>query len=177
MLQNEPFEHRGIDMTDWTKVSSAAEILSSVAILVTLMFLAFEIQQNSEATQAGTRQAMLESDQQFLEQIVENPDLHLLWYKRELSDEEKVRLSYFLISHFRMRENNWLQYQNGQLDRATWESYSQSILAVLSAPRTRTWWNNFGVDRLFDPRFISVVNQMVENGPIYDQSPHLLVFD
>ena len=177
MLQNEPFEHRGIDMTDWTKVSSTAEILSSVAILVTLMFLAFEIQQNSEATQAGTRQAMLESDQQFLEQIVENPDLHLLWYKRELSDEEKVRLSYFLISHFRMRENNWLQYQNGQLDRATWESYSQSILAVLSAPRTRTWWNNFGVDRLFDPRFISVVNQMVENGPIYDQSPHLLVFD
>lgn len=164
-------------MTDWTRVSSAAEILSSVAILVTLVYLTIEIHQNSEATKAGTRHAMLESDQQFLEQVVANPDLHLLWYKPDLNDEEKVRLSYFLISHFRMRENNWLQFRNGQLDQETWYSYRQSILAVLSSERTRKWWRDFGVERLFDPLFIAEINDFASDGPIYEESPHLAVFE
>ncbi len=51
---------------NWTKASAAAEILSSVAILATLVYLAIEIQQSAEATQANTRQAMFASDQQFL---------------------------------------------------------------------------------------------------------------
>ena len=63
---------------NWTKVSAAAEILSSVAILATLVYLAIEIQQSAEATQSYTRQAMLASDQQFLELLVDSPDLHLL---------------------------------------------------------------------------------------------------
>ncbi len=129
---------------NWTKASAAAEILSSVAILATLVYLAIEIQQSAEATQANTRQAILASDQQFLELLVDSPEIHLLWYKLELSDEERVRLSYFLISHFRMRENNWFQHQNGILDDATWRAYRGSILAVLSAPRTRAWWHKFG---------------------------------
>ena len=82
---------------NWTKVSAAAEILSSVAILATLVYLAIEIQQSAEANQANTRQAILASDQQFLELLVDSPEIHLLWYKLELSDEKRIRLSYFLI--------------------------------------------------------------------------------
>ena len=162
---------------NWTKVSAAAEILSSVAILATLVYLAIEIQQNAEATQANTRQAMLASDQQFLELQVESPELHLLWYKPELSDEERIRLSYFLISHFRMRENNWFQHQNGILDDATWRSYRGSIPAVLSAPRTRVWWHDFGVERLFDAEFIAVVDDLIADAPLFERSRHLAVFD
>jgi len=58
---------------NWSKASAAAEILSSVAILATLVYLAIEIQQSAEATQANTRQAMLASDQQFLELLVDSP--------------------------------------------------------------------------------------------------------
>jgi len=162
---------------NWTKASVAAEILSSVAILATLVYLAIEIQQSAEATQANTRQAILASDQQFLELLVDSPEIHLLWYKLELSDEERVRLSYFLISHFRMRVNNWFQHQSGILDDAIWRAYRGSILAVLSAPRTRAWWHKFGVERLFDPKFIAVVDEMISEAPLYETSPHLAVFD
>ena len=47
---------------NWTKASAIAETLSSVAILITLVYLVVEIQQNAEATQAETRQAILDSD-------------------------------------------------------------------------------------------------------------------
>jgi len=62
---------------------------------------------------------MLASDRQFLQQIVDSPELVILWYKSELSDEEKIRLSFFLITHFRMRESNWLQYESGTLGYRT----------------------------------------------------------
>jgi hypothetical protein len=162
---------------NWTKASAAAEILSSIAILVTLVYLAIEIQQSAEATQANTRQAILASDQQFLELLIESPDLNLLWYKTELSDEERIRLSYFLVTTVRMRESNWFQYQNGILDDATWLAYRGSLIVMLSAPQTRVWWQNFGLERIFDPEFISLVNELLANQPVFERSRHITAFD
>ena len=71
---------------NWTKTSAISEIFSSVTILATLIYLAVEIQQNAAATLGDTRQAMLASDQQFLELLIDDPGLHLLWYEPELSD-------------------------------------------------------------------------------------------
>ena len=162
---------------NWTKASAMAEILSSVAILLTLVYLAIEIQQNTDATQAEIRQAMLESDQQHLQLFIDDPELNLLWYKPELDDEERVRLSYFLITHLRMRENNWLQHETGMLDTATWEAYRGSLVAILASPQTRAWWENFGVERLFDARFLSLVNELIADQPMFQKSPHVSAFD
>ena len=162
---------------NWTKASAVAEILSSVAILITLIYLVVEIQQNAEATQADTRQAILDSDQQYLELLIESPELHLLQFKPDLSDEERIRLSYLLTTFVRMRESNWLQYENGTLDDMTWQAYRLSLVAQISYPRTRIWWQNFGVERIYDSEFISLVNELLANQPLYDRSPHITAFD
>jgi hypothetical protein len=163
---------------NWTKASAVGEILSSIAILITLVYLGIEIQQSAEATRADTRQSMLASDQQFLQTIIDSPELHLLWYKPQLNDEEKVRLSYFLTTHFRMRESNWLQYRSGILDEDTWESYRQSIFAISSSPRTRRWWTEFAVSReLFNADFQVLVTEMLKDAPIFTTSPHITAFD
>ncbi len=162
---------------NWTKASAVAEILSSVAILITLVYLVVEIQQNSEATQAETRQAILASDQQFLELLIDSPELNLITYKPDLSDEERIRLSYTLVTFVRMRENNWLQYENGTLDDVTWQAYQGSLLAVFSAPQSRAWWQYFGVERVFNSEFISLVDELLANQPVFDRSPHIAAFD
>lgn len=162
---------------DWNKASSIAEVLSSIAILVTLVYLAVEIQQGAEATRAQTRQAILDSDQQLLNMLVTNPELSLIWYKTELSDAEKTRLSYLLVTVVRMRESNWFQFKNGTLDDASWNTYSSTLVAVLSSPQTRHWWHNFGVERLFNAEFVSVVDQKLDGTPIFEESPHIVAFD
>ena len=159
---------------NWTKASSIAEILSSVAILITLVYLVVEIQQNAEATQAETRQAVLDSDQQYLEFYVDSPELMVFQYQSDLSDEQRIRLSFSLVTFIRMRENNWLQYENGTLDDVTWQTYRLSIISQLSAPQSRAWWRNFGVERVFDPQFISLVNELLANEPLFDRAPHIV---
>ncbi len=162
---------------NWTKTSAVAEILSSVAILITLVYLVVEIQQNSRATQADTRQEILASDQQFLENYIDSPELMALQYQAELSDEERIRLSYLLVTFIRMRENNWLQYENGTLDDATWRAHQGSIVATFGSPQARAWWQNFGVERVFDPEFLSVVDELLANETLFDRSPHITAFD
>ena len=34
-----------------------------------------------------------------------------------------------------------------------------------------------GVGRIFDPKFIAVVDEMISEAPLYETSPHLAVFD
>lgn len=82
---------------------------------------------------------MLASDQQLLEMLTNDPQLSLSWYKEELDDAEKIRLGYFLVTHLRMRENNWLQYKNGILDDETWQTYRSSLGVIFSARQPRTW--------------------------------------
>ena len=162
---------------NWTKASSVAEILSSVAILITLVYLVVEIQQNAEATQADTRQAMLASDQQYLELYIDSPELSVLQFKADLSDEERIRLSYLLITFVRMRESNWLQYENGTLDDVTWQTYRLTLIGQLSTPQTRAWWQNFPVERIYGSEFISLVNELLVDVPLIDPSAHITAFD
>ena len=162
---------------NWTKTSAIAETLSSVAILITLVYLVVEIQQNAEATQAETRQAILDSDQQFLELFVDSPELMVLQYQSDLSDEERIRLSNVLLTLVRMRESNWLQYENGALDSVTWQAYLGSLIGPLSGAQSRAWWENFGVERIFNSEFISLVDELLANVPVVDRSPHIAAFD
>jgi hypothetical protein len=163
---------------NWTMLSAIGDILSSAAVLVTLIYLAMQTRQSANATQSNTRQAILAADQQLLQLIVDNPDLYLVRFKPKLTDEEKVRLGAYLVTFVRMRENNWLQYQNGVLDEATWGSYRKSIVPFLGAPKTRTWWQNYARETsAFDPAFIALVDELLANAPAQEQPPWLSAVD
>ena len=45
---------------NWTKWASIAEIISSVAILVTLLYLAIQTEQNTDAINSQSRQSLAE---------------------------------------------------------------------------------------------------------------------
>lgn len=150
-----------------TKVSAVAEIVSSVAIVVTLVYLAIQTQQSALAVQASVRQGMLDSDRALLFLQVENPDIAIARdTNSDLTDEDAVRLASYLIATVRVRENQWLQYQNGVIDERTWLTYSSPILAVFSTERTRSWWRNRSSSGEFDQGFVDMVDQLLLDNPL-----------
>jgi hypothetical protein len=143
---------------NWTKLSAIAEILSSVAIVVTLIYLSIHTQQNTEALQASSRDSVLEADLQHLYRIVEDPTLWSLYSKEDLSEDERIRLFHFLAAFVRIRERDWLQYQSGALDEAAWQTFQEPLLSTLSNINTRSWWDNTSIRLAFDPGFVANVN-------------------
>ena len=60
-----------------SRLADLSEILSSIAIVVTLIYLTVEIRQNTEAVRTQTAQTVLQAGQSELMAIVEYPDVAL----------------------------------------------------------------------------------------------------
>ena len=151
---------------NWSKWSAVAEIISSIAILVTLIYLSIQTQQNTAAIQANTRQTMITTDLEALKAGMDYPSaLVHMRTSENISDEEKNRIVTWLIMLVRTREYQWFQYKNGLLDKQAWEAYLSGISENLSFPRTRKWWNHVA-NNYFDHEFVDEVNRYLANKPV-----------
>ena len=151
---------------DWSKWSAIAEIVSSIAILVTLAYLAVQTAQNTAAIQGSTRQAMLAEDRELITLEIQYPEIQELEQRSPstMSDTERTRLTSWLRIFGRNRENQYLQYKNGVIDEATWLSYANATADVLSLEGTRPWWEKDSYE--FDPDFAAYVNELLANRPV-----------
>ena len=151
---------------NWTEWSAIAEVISSVAILITLIYLSIQTKQNTEATLASTRQTMITTDIEVLHAGMENPSFFIkMQTNQELTPEEDRRLLTWLIMLVRIREYQWLQYKNGLLDKQSWEAYLSGLRGNLSYRLSRTWWNNVA-NNLFDHDFVDEVNKLLAGVPV-----------
>lgn len=161
---------------NWEALSAIGEIVGSGAVLVTLIYLAMQMRQNTASVQASSRQAILDADQQFLFRGMDDPELILLRFKPKLTDEEKIRVVIYVMTFFRMRESNWRQHQNGVLDDATWASYRGSLRAFASR-RVRAWLDNDAIAQMLDPEFLSMVKEFLAECPDLDRPVWLECLD
>ena len=148
------------------KLSALVELVSAVAIVVTLGYLAIQTQQNTVATQASVREAILESETELIRLVVDYP---IVITGRsgdaDLTDEDLVRLHANLLMLIRTRESQWLQYQNGVIDEISWRTYQTALPAVLSTDFMRSWWRNHTARGEFDEAFVAVVDKLLDANP------------
>ena len=148
------------------KLSAAAELVSSVAIVVTLGYLAVQTRQNTAAIQATVRQAMLADDLEIIRQQLDYPGTTTARFGGPvLTDEELIRLNSTLLALVRVRENQWLQHQNGVIDEQTWLTYRTALTAVFSTEFTRSWFRNRAERGEFDQEFVEMVNELFASNP------------
>ena len=143
---------------NWTKISAISEIVSSLAILATLIYLSVQVQQNTVALNAETRYSLYELQIGLLDHLVEKPQIQTLWTKEApLTDEEKVVLGNWLFEFFGQREFMWLQSQDQNLDEATIETMITDVTQLLFYPRISQWWD-LTSEFYFDPGFVELVS-------------------
>ena len=159
-----------------SRLSAVGEIVSSLAILATLIYLAIETTQNTRATEASSRQATLARDVEALYLNVNNPKLLLNMVNKNMTDEEKAQLSSFLFAYVRLREANYLDWKSGALDDTTWESYVNAITGPFNYEQPRNWWEHFR-DSGFDPSFVELVDSILAKTPVLTQLGDLNAFD
>jgi len=159
-----------------SRLSAIAEIVSSVAILVTLVYLAIQTTQNTRALDATSRQATLARDVEALYLTVANPRLLFNLVNKNMTDEEKAQLSSFLFAFTRLREANYLDWKSGALDDATWESYLSAITGPFTYEQPRKWWAHYRSSG-FDPGFVELVDASLANTPVLTQLDDLNAFD
>ena len=152
------------NLQDW---SALAEILSSVAVLVTLVFFVVEIQQTNDAVRANTYQGMAAMTVDFNAQFFENPEVSEFIAKTasenyKLSASEAIRLRAMISASYRMMNNVWFQYEVGTISEQQLESLLYpAVLNFQRRGRMRLEWEK-GDDRLLlDPALVEYLNSQI----------------
>lgn len=153
---------------NWDAISAISESIASVAVIISLVYLAQQIRQSNKLSQSQTRTDLRHLSNVEVSQLVEHPDIWLLMWKDKLAPEEQSRLHSFLIGAIRFREFIWRQFKMGLLDRATFEGYIRVVPQMLSFQRTRKWWDDYGQTGTFDPEFVDYVEDLLAKTPKAD---------
>lgn len=159
--------NKRVSMEDrfWIRTSAIAEIVSSVAVLATLIYLAIQIRQNTEAIHSQSRQALLTSAQSELFLRVQYPEMDMALTKSEIpSEKEQLMINSWLVGMLRARQFSWLQYNAGIIDRAQWDTEIVVISNILSTPRARDWWKKVGRVS-FAEDFVAFVDDLLMDRP------------
>ena len=92
---------------NWEAISAVSSMVSSVAVVVSLVYLAQQIRQSNKLSQSQTRVDLRHMANEEVSRLVEYPEIWLLTWKETLTMEEKSRLYGFLVGALRFREFIW----------------------------------------------------------------------
>jgi hypothetical protein len=142
-------------------LGSVGELIAAVATVITLLYLAVQIRQNTRAVRGSAIQGMTETSQFELHWAHE---LAAVWTKSierpaELTSAEAWSLNAWLRAALVARQNEFFQYRMGLLDAEIWAASQGIIRIILSSPWTRNWWDVSGRGGL-SPAFVSHIESL-----------------
>ena len=121
------------------KLNQWLMLVANIGVIAGIVFLGLEIQQNSEALLAGSRQDLLEADITVLENLMLYPELYEPSMHESLEGLDKSRLNSYYIMIMRIREYAWNQYNNGVLDQQTLDAYLAPLEFIFNSETGRAW--------------------------------------
>lgn len=142
----------------WEQVATIASIASSIAILVTLVYLAIQAKQTNNALFAASRQGTMAAEVEILAASYSSQDINFLIHKdqTQLTPSENFTVGCWCAAFIRVREFAWFQYKAGILDELTWRSYIGPVGRILGYANLHPWWVQFSEE--VDPEFRAYID-------------------
>lgn len=126
------------------------ENLASITIIATLIFVGFQVRQNTSALRLNATTAALESWVGLASSVASDPELaeaternsgQIDADKSIWTDAEQSQLYYFDLANLKTMEVAFINWRNGLLDDRLWEGYRHGIANNFSSDRIRNSWD------------------------------------
>ena len=132
---------------NWDAIGALSELIGAIAVVVTLIYLAIQIQQNTRAIRLDTGHDISEEFRSMFALIAEHKELAELVHKAahdaaSISGAEKVQY-YGLNSNFmRALENAYIQWTENALDHRHWTGMKRMLIDYTRLTGFREFWPN-----------------------------------
>ena len=129
---------------NWEAIGAVGEILGAIAVLVTLIYLAAQIRQNSQFVKAATWHSTMRARNEFNFAIATTPELSALLIRARdksitLDADERERFNSLMWGFFNLFEDSIVQHNNGLLTPETWESTRWAMAEMLESSGVQDW--------------------------------------
>jgi hypothetical protein len=127
------------------QISYLSQIVGSVAVVASLIFVGVQLRQNTRAVRAQTSQAHAVGYQQIMSGVAESAEFARIW-RIGLADfgsldaDEAARFLAFTSTLFRYYESSQVQKLRRSLDAEHWHTIEQQVGDLVTQSGVRAWW-------------------------------------
>ena len=150
--------------------SKVTPLLSGTAVALGLVFVGFELRQNTAMMRGSTMQAISDKYVDYVTELLDpaHADLmrrvHLNETTEDFSAIENTQITIMFNAFVQMLENSYLQHREGMVSDAVFESYGWTW-GMLQTARFEEYWRNRSSPHVASPEFVAFFERIVQIGP------------
>ena len=150
---------------DWQTAAAIAEVVGGIAVVISLIYLAYQVRQNTRAIRGATLDSVTSH---MKSELRWSGEMAPIWKKvfREpdtLTFEEAWELGEWTNASLTARQNEFHQFRHGLLDEDVWEASENIIRLLMCIDWIRNWWNEHGRHDK-SAEFAALVDRLAEAG-------------
>ena len=158
-------------MSNAVRARGIVDGVGLTAVLLGLVFVGFEIRQNTAATRAATQQAILDASLQAHWGVIENPRLREVmiiarddpdWATATPQTSDHILLERFYWQRFNTLENAFYHYTEGSFDARLWAGWDSWSRGLAPDPLMSHYWA--ALRDGYMPEFVEYVDAVLEEG-------------
>jgi len=151
---------------NWDAIGAVGEAVGAAGVIISLLYLAVQIRGDARAKRAGTIHEQTQASVGFLNTLVSAPEVAELYLRgiydfASLQGAELVRFSSLMMHMFRLYEDQFLQWTEGDLDPTVW-NLDAPLDDFLTLPGVQAWWATRA--HWYRPQFQLFVQDKISEG-------------
>ena len=126
----------------WDAVAATGEVVGALAVVISLVYLAVQVRQNTRVMRAAAKHSLTEATQGLIYKMSEHPDCWVKLVSGQPADspEEDARMSLLVRAMCRGFESQCYQAEAGLLEGPEWEAMRTAIRDICALPGVRRYW-------------------------------------
>ena len=149
---------------NWEAIGAIGEIVGSVAVLFTLVYLALQIRQNTLAMKADTFRGATEISSDFTQIMLNDLELAKVFRRgiegiASLNEDEQLQYTLMLRLQLRRYESVYMQVEQGLLDRNMLIGLETTFTGLFSNQSAKDYW--LSERHNFLPSYALIVDELL----------------
>ena len=159
---------------NWEAIGAIGEILGALAVVISLLYLAAQIRQNSRVVKGTSAQSITQTIQselrwsgdmaEIMVKVINDPD--------SLTPIEAFKAGEWATAAMWARQNEYIQYQQQLIDEDVWYGCRGILENTFSIPWMRSWWQSFD-KTVFTEEFLALANEVTSDHSDYDYKKYV----
>lgn len=128
-----------------TDLANIGQVIGAIAVVISLIYVALQIRQNTNAVRAATAQSVHEHFANWYTTFASDPSLsgvvvNGLKDYGSLSETDRARLVAIFMAFLSYSQNAFLKWRQGLLAPSLWLGWEQVIMNLVCAPGGKAFW-------------------------------------
>jgi hypothetical protein len=129
-------------------LGNIGEFLGALAVVISLVYLAVQIRQNTRAVRSASHQSLVSSEQAIQASVSDNREVARIVVQANkdfdgLDEEDRLRFVMLVSRMLSNFENIYYQYSRGLLDEDLWQPWLEGMNFFVQQPGLRRYWEAF----------------------------------